>query len=333
MRLATLLRTGSIPKQRHATTTASPATSTTATPKRPEQQQPKTPLPPPTVWLLDDLDADAYDAYVQNHPAASLYHTLAWRDALRDAGCGQPTYLLAFRGNDVVGVMPLFEVPVGRRRVELVSLPHTPEAGPLADDQDVSHLLHARLTSFANARGIDRIRSRTFKVTNTYTRLNQPADGNSDLHDLWLRVSTRALLEVATPCLTRHSQAIRIQPLLNTENAQWARSFRGLAPVPSLFQRAVPGLGNALIVNAHNESVTIGRATWTVWNRRIHVLSCQLADTDSPCRLPAICEIARQAQRHNAQTIDFPWPGAPDPETAEWLANAGAAVSCTDAMM
>ena len=74
---------------------------------------------------------------------------------LADAGLGQPLYLVAMQDERVTGVLPLFQTDNHGGRRRLVSLPHTPAAGVLADDEASGWLLQSRAVTLAELRGLD----------------------------------------------------------------------------------------------------------------------------------------------------------------------------------
>ena len=81
-----------------------------------------------------DVSSEEWDAYVEAHPDASVYHRWAWRQVFEGAFRHRTEYLAArdARGQ-VVGVLPLvvFEHWLGGRF--MVSLPFVNYGGVLAD--------------------------------------------------------------------------------------------------------------------------------------------------------------------------------------------------------
>ena len=60
------------------------------------------------VRLLNAHEEVAWENYVGSHPAGLLYYSLRYRDLLKRVVRGECAYLAAFRGQDVVGVLPAF---------------------------------------------------------------------------------------------------------------------------------------------------------------------------------------------------------------------------------
>ena len=60
--------------------------------------------------LASERDRTMWDDFVAGHPDGTAFHRTAWGQAVAD-GCGQrPQYLVAERGTDAVGVLPLIHV-------------------------------------------------------------------------------------------------------------------------------------------------------------------------------------------------------------------------------
>lgn len=93
------------------------------------------------VSMLTHDEAPAWQAYVNAHRLATLYHTLEWRDILYNEYRFKPVYLMAKEGDRVAGVLPMFLIK-NLRGLRLVSLPFSIYGGPLGDsDLVVSALL------------------------------------------------------------------------------------------------------------------------------------------------------------------------------------------------
>lgn len=100
-------------------------------------------------------DEPAWQTYVESHPDATIYHTLAWRDIIYNEYRFEPVYLIAKETNPplakggeggfsgegkVVGILPMFLVNNLRGR-RLVSLPFSIYGGPLCETKAVVSLL------------------------------------------------------------------------------------------------------------------------------------------------------------------------------------------------
>jgi len=86
-------------------------------------------------------DAPAWAAFVERHPQGTLFHELAWSQAVQTAYGHQPLHLTAWQADRLVGVLPLVQVDsifVGRA---LVSVPYGTYGGILAADGDAETAL------------------------------------------------------------------------------------------------------------------------------------------------------------------------------------------------
>ncbi|MFN7951566.1 MAG: GNAT family N-acetyltransferase [bacterium] len=88
------------------------------------------------VALLDPTLHAAFDAYVADHPHASVFHTRAWLDNACAALAAEPRTFVACDGDAVVGALPAARLasPLGGAR--LVSIPFCRYLPVLASDAD-----------------------------------------------------------------------------------------------------------------------------------------------------------------------------------------------------
>lgn len=94
------------------------------------------------VRALQAGEEAAWTSYVVAHPDATLYHTLPWRDVVHKVFGHQARYLLAARGSEIAGVLPLFLVRVPLLGAKLIGLPYDiGSGGPLAGDSEADAAL------------------------------------------------------------------------------------------------------------------------------------------------------------------------------------------------
>ncbi|MEW5915005.1 MAG: GNAT family N-acetyltransferase [Gemmatimonadota bacterium] len=94
-----------------------------------------------TVGLLQESEYAKWDAFVEAHPHATIYHTIAWKRISEESLGHKGVHLRALNaGGDIVGVLPLFQVDALGGRV-LVSVPLRDKGGPLAINPDVAQQL------------------------------------------------------------------------------------------------------------------------------------------------------------------------------------------------
>lgn len=151
------------------------------------------------VALLTPPWRSAWEAYVAKHPEATLFHTLAWRDAVEHAFGHEAVYLTARRDERLVGLLPMFFVPSKIAGRMLVSVPYGVGGGIVADDHEAGTALFAAAQRVARKRccGVIDLRSERavipdLPVVNHYVgfRRDLPREASEVLE--WLPRKARA---------------------------------------------------------------------------------------------------------------------------------------------
>jgi len=103
------------------------------------------------VRLLRDGEEAIWEEFVANSAQGTFFHRIAWREIFKNIFKLDPRYLIAERGQSLVGVLPL----VYQRSLlfgnALVSLPFCVEGGPLATDEAASAALTAAAIAMREA--------------------------------------------------------------------------------------------------------------------------------------------------------------------------------------
>ncbi|MFP5409246.1 MAG: FemAB family XrtA/PEP-CTERM system-associated protein, partial [Gammaproteobacteria bacterium] len=107
-----------------------------------------------TVRLLDATDLVRWDAYVNAHPDASFFHRAGWKRVIEDAFGHRTHFLLAERGGELVGVLPLAEIKSRLFGHSLGSLPFCAYGGILADHDAAYRALDAAAQALATQLGV-----------------------------------------------------------------------------------------------------------------------------------------------------------------------------------
>jgi FemAB-related protein (PEP-CTERM system-associated) len=106
-----------------------------------------------------------WDRYVARHADGSLFHTLAWRDAVRNGFGHTDHYWAAVRDHRIVGVFPAFLVASRIAGRMLVSVPYGVGGGILADDSEAAKGLLKTARRTACERGCSIIDLRSERAT------------------------------------------------------------------------------------------------------------------------------------------------------------------------
>jgi FemAB-related protein (PEP-CTERM system-associated) len=116
------------------------------------------------VTLASRRRAD-WEEYVRRHPQGTVFHTLAWHDAVAESFPHEDVYLLAYQGERVAGVLPMFMVNSLLCGRMLVSLPYAVGGGILADHEETADFLFDRAREIAAQRDCATIDLRSERAT------------------------------------------------------------------------------------------------------------------------------------------------------------------------
>ncbi|MGD8450639.1 MAG: hypothetical protein PVJ57_02375 [Phycisphaerae bacterium] len=250
---------------------------------------------PPTVWLLDEPECPSYDDFINEHPASTFYHSLAWQGVLSVAGFGHPLYLAAMLGDEVAGAMPLFETVSNEERRRLVSLPGTPVAGPLADDVACRWLLHSRALSLGELR----------RCEGLFVRAWQPlGPGVEPASPTWLRLPIAALLATVRPKEDHDAQIVHV-PF----DAATRRSVQESAVGPIAASLALHGTIAAQLQFAGWTDDTDRPQAGVVWcthAEQVHVLAWFGTEPHTPVAASLLRSVAVRGAARGAACVDFP---------------------------
>jgi len=90
------------------------------------------------ISVLDDDSFDSWDAYLSTSDSSTLFQGSAWMHVVKETYGHQPLYLQATRGDQIVGVLPLFLVTIPLMGRIIASDPFTSYGGICADDSAVA---------------------------------------------------------------------------------------------------------------------------------------------------------------------------------------------------
>lgn len=94
----------------------------------------------------------AWIDYISANPKATIFHSVGWRDAVANSFPHEDVYLLAYRGERVVGVLPMFLIESLLAGRMLVSSPYGVGGGILADDEESTQALFTAAKEIAQRR-------------------------------------------------------------------------------------------------------------------------------------------------------------------------------------
>jgi len=119
------------------------------------------------VRQFEHKDERRWEKFVRHCQDATFFHRIGWRYVMQDVFRHRPHYLLAERGTDIVGVLPLAEMKSRLFGHALISSPFSVYGGPAALDEEAERALIKTATELAHALGVDylELRNRVAKRT------------------------------------------------------------------------------------------------------------------------------------------------------------------------
>jgi FemAB-related protein (PEP-CTERM system-associated) len=100
-----------------------------------------------TVRPMAASDMPRWDGFVQSHDEGTFFHRSGWHGIFRDIFRLTPRYLIAERGSDIAGILPLVHQRSALFGNALIAAPFCVEGGPIAADEQA----HSALVSAALA--------------------------------------------------------------------------------------------------------------------------------------------------------------------------------------
>jgi FemAB-related protein (PEP-CTERM system-associated) len=117
-----------------------------------------------TVRRYEAHEAERWEAFVAECPAATFFHRIGWREIIEDVFGHRCHYLVAEHDGRWSGVMPLAVIRSRLFGHALVSLPFAVYGGPAADDTESARALIAAASSLARTLGVDYLEVRNTKT-------------------------------------------------------------------------------------------------------------------------------------------------------------------------
>ena len=90
------------------------------------------------ICNLDKTREKEWDAFVEGRPEGTLFHQTVWKNLIARVFGFKPMYIYAERDGAIVGVLPLFQVPLFPTGRAFVSVPFGVYGGICSIDSDVS---------------------------------------------------------------------------------------------------------------------------------------------------------------------------------------------------
>jgi FemAB-related protein (PEP-CTERM system-associated) len=115
---------------------------------------------PLILSLLQPAEYAAWDAYVYAHPLATFFHRAAWQGIIERVFSHPTFFLLARRGETIVGILPLAQVKSRLFGNSLSSLPFAVYGGVLASDEEAALALEDEALRIAESLSVEHLEFR-----------------------------------------------------------------------------------------------------------------------------------------------------------------------------
>jgi FemAB-related protein (PEP-CTERM system-associated) len=114
----------------------------------------------PAIRLFCDADRDRWDRFVHACPQATFFHRIGWREIFSDVFRHRTHYLLAERGSEIVGVLPLVQMKSWLFGHCLASLPFAVYGGAATAEPQARHALHEAAAALGRELGVEHLELR-----------------------------------------------------------------------------------------------------------------------------------------------------------------------------
>ena len=115
------------------------------------------------VRVATDADETRWDAFVESCPEATFFHRFGWKRIAEEVFRHKPFFLVAERGAEIVGVLPLAESKSLLFGHSLLSLPFCVYGGVAATDPDAVLALHGAARTLGQDLGVTHLELRNMR--------------------------------------------------------------------------------------------------------------------------------------------------------------------------
>lgn len=116
---------------------------------------------------FEESDFFSWDLFVNQSPSATFFHRAGWRRILKDVFGHRPYFLLAERGGQIEGVLPLAQVKSALFGNTLSSLPFCVYGGVVANSDEAAIALRTAACELAESLKVDSLELRNAQVSDS----------------------------------------------------------------------------------------------------------------------------------------------------------------------
>ena len=146
--------------------------------------------------IVTNVSKEQWTSFLHRCSSATIYHTPEWKSFLEKTFGYEPHYLFAKDENEnIVGLLPLFDVKSKLTGNRLCSVPFSHTCGPIGDNQSLSMLVDEAISIFddSEAKFIEirnPIKLNNFENINSYS--TYILDVSKNIDEIWKNLSSNA---------------------------------------------------------------------------------------------------------------------------------------------
>ena len=153
------------------------------------------------VILIEPSDAATWEDYVMNHPDATFYHRIAWKNVIENSFGHKTYYLMATQGTTVAGILPIVHIKLFCFGSIMCSMPFLNFGGICANDKEIEGALLAGATDILKEENGDYLELRHLKQISS--------DLPQKTHKVSMTIELNPDPEVLWNSRRKHRQTIR----------------------------------------------------------------------------------------------------------------------------
>lgn len=127
------------------------------------------------ISLAENADLKEWDDYIHAHSEGCVFQTSAWRHVVESTYGHRPFYLMAKRGSEICGVLPLFLIKSRLFGRVLATCPYASSGAICADSEEANHELVDKAIQLAREHEVSYLELKSRGMTQ-HTGLQQNTD-------------------------------------------------------------------------------------------------------------------------------------------------------------